>query len=43
MIGDFPKAVDDAILGSHEAHEEQMMQLLSVPKKVAGFVCKGGL
>src|SRR6056297_3011875 len=37
MLGDFPKAVDDAILGSHEAHQEQMMQLLSDPKKAAGF------
>jgi type I restriction enzyme R subunit len=37
MLGDFPKAIDDAILGSHEAHKEQMMQLLSDPKKVAGF------
>ena len=37
MLGDFPRAVDDAILGSHEAHQEQMMQLLSDPKRVAGF------
>ena len=37
MLGDFPKAVDDAILGSNEAHQEQMMQLLSDPKKAAGF------
>lgn len=37
MLGDFPRAVDDAIMGSHEAHQEQMMQLLSDPKKVAGF------
>jgi type I restriction enzyme R subunit len=37
MLGDFPKAIDDAILGSHEAHREQMMQLLSDPKKAAGF------
>ena len=37
MLGDFPKAVDDAILGSHEAHREQMMQLLSNPDKAKGF------
>jgi type I restriction enzyme R subunit len=29
--------VDDAILGSHEAHREQMMQLLTDPNRVAGF------
>ena len=37
MLGDFPKAVDDAILGSNEAHQEQMMQLLSDPVRAAGF------
>lgn len=37
MLGDFPKAVDVAVLGSHEAHHNQMMQLLSDPKKAAGF------
>jgi len=37
MLGDFPKAVDDAVLGSHEAHHNQMMQLLADPKKAAGF------
>jgi type I restriction enzyme R subunit len=37
MLGDFPRAVDDAILGSHEAHQAQMMQLLSDPNKAAGF------
>jgi type I restriction enzyme R subunit len=37
ILGDFPKTVDDAILGSHEAHDEQMMLLLSDPKKAAGF------
>ncbi|MFA6040718.1 MAG: DEAD/DEAH box helicase family protein [Methylophilus sp.] len=29
MLGDFPKALDEAVLGSSEAHQEQMMQLLS--------------
>lgn len=33
MLGDFPKALDDAILDSSEAHQEQMMQLLSDPAK----------
>lgn len=37
MLGDFPKAIDDAILGSNEAHQNQMMQLLSDPKKAAEF------
>jgi type I restriction enzyme R subunit len=37
MLGDFPKAVDGAVLGSHEAHHNQMMQLLADPKKAAGF------
>ncbi|QAU34909.1 DEAD/DEAH box helicase family protein [Janthinobacterium sp. 17J80-10] len=37
LLGDFPKAVDDAILDSSDAHREQMMQLLSDPKKAAGF------
>jgi type I restriction enzyme, R subunit len=31
MLGDFPKALDDAILDSSEAHQEQMMQLLTDP------------
>jgi type I restriction enzyme R subunit len=33
MLGDFSKALDDAILDSSEAHQEQMMQLLSDPAK----------
>lgn len=37
MLCDFPKAVDDAVLGSHETHRNQMMQILSDPKKAAGF------
>jgi len=37
MLGDFSKAVDDAIMDSSEAHQNQMMQLLSDPKKAAGF------
>ena len=34
---DFTKAIDDAILSSSEAHQNQMMQLLSDPKKAAEF------
>ncbi|MDE1336085.1 type I restriction endonuclease subunit R [Vibrio aestuarianus] len=37
MLGDFPQAIDDAILGSSEAHQEQMMQLLSDPTKTQQF------
>ncbi len=37
MLGDFPKAVDDAILGSSAAHQNQMMQLLADPVKAASF------
>jgi type I restriction enzyme R subunit len=37
MLGDFPKAIDDAILGSSEAHQEQMMQLLASPEKTQQF------
>jgi type I restriction enzyme R subunit len=37
MLGDFPKAVDDAILDSSAAHENQKLQLLSDPKKAAAF------
>ncbi|MFH0223678.1 type I restriction endonuclease subunit R [Vibrio furnissii] len=37
MLGDFPRALDDAILSSHEAHQEQMMQLLSDPNRNKQF------
>lgn len=37
MLGDFSKAVDDAILDSSEAQQNQMMQLLADPKKSAAF------
>src|SRR5690554_4762490 len=37
MLGDFPKAVDDAILSSSDAHQNQMMQLLSDPRKAEQF------
>jgi len=37
MLGDFPKAIDDAVMDSSDAHQNQTMQLLSDPKKAAGF------
>lgn len=37
MLGDFSTAIDDAILGSSEAHQNQMLQLLSDATKAAGF------
>jgi type I restriction enzyme R subunit len=37
LLGDYPKALDDAILSSSEAHQNQMMQLLSDPEKAAKF------
>lgn len=37
MLGDFSKAIDDAVMDSSEAHNNQMMQLLSDPKKAEGF------
>jgi len=37
LLGDFPKAIDDAILDSSEAHKNQMMQLLSDPAKAKNF------
>jgi len=37
MLGDFNKAVDDAVLSSSDAHQNQMMQLLSDPAKAQKF------
>ena len=37
MLGDFNKAVDDAIMDSSEAHQNQMMQILSDPTKANSF------
>ena len=37
MLGDFPKAIDDAILSSSAAHQNQMLQLLSDPAKASQF------
>jgi type I restriction enzyme R subunit len=32
MLGDFQKAIEDAILDSNEAHQKQMMKLLTMPE-----------
>jgi type I restriction enzyme R subunit len=37
LLGDFTKAVDDAVMDSSDAHKNQMMQLLSNPQKAASF------
>jgi type I restriction enzyme, R subunit len=37
LLGDFNKAVDEAIMDSSEAHNNQMMQLLSNPNKAKTF------
>ena len=37
MLGDFSRAVDDAIVDSGDAHQNQMMQLLADPRRAAGF------
>lgn len=38
LLGEFPKAVEEAIMDSSEAHQNQMMQLLSNPDKMSDFV-----
>lgn len=37
MPGDFPKAIDDAVMDSNEAQQEMMMQYLSNPMLAKGF------
>lgn len=37
MLGDFQKAIDDAVMDSSEAHQNQMMQILSDPAKAQNF------
>ena len=37
LLGDFNKAVDEAIMDSGDAHNNQMMQLLSDPSKAKSF------
>lgn len=37
FLGDFPQAVDDAVMSSSEAHQNQMLQILSNPQVAQGF------
>ena len=37
LLGDFPQAMDDAVLESNEAHQEMMIQYLSNPGLARGF------
>ena len=37
LLGHFPKALDDAVLDSSEAHQNQMLQILSNPELAKGF------
>lgn len=37
MLGDFPKAMEDAVMDSSEAHQNQMVQLLSDPLKAQKY------
>jgi type I restriction enzyme R subunit len=38
LLGDFPKAIEDAILNSNEAQQKQMMKLLSMSDKFSQFM-----
>ena len=38
LLGDFPKAVEDAILNSNEAQQKQMMKLLLMTDKFSQFM-----
>jgi len=38
MLGDFSKAIDDAVMGSSKAHQIQMMQLLSACNTAASIL-----
>ena len=37
LLGDFPQAMDDAVMESNEAHQEMMIQYLSNPELARGF------
>lgn len=37
LLGDYPAAVDEAVMESADAHHEQMMQYLNDPRVQAGF------
>lgn len=36
-LGDFPKAIDDAVMDSNDAQQEMMVQYLSNPELAKGF------
>ncbi|WP_199177623.1 hypothetical protein [Erwinia sp. B116] len=37
MLGDFPKAIDDAVMDSNDAHQDIMAQYLNNPEIARGF------
>jgi len=37
LLGDFPKAIDDAVMDSNQVHQAMMMQYLSNPELAKGF------
>ena len=37
LLGSLPGAIDDAVMGSREAHQNQMMQYLNNKELQAGF------
>jgi len=37
LLGDFSKAIDDAVMDSSDAHQNQMMQVLSDPNRASAF------
>ncbi|WP_257255085.1 type I restriction endonuclease subunit R [Endozoicomonas sp. SESOKO3] len=37
LLGDFPQAIDDAVMDSNEAQQEMMLQYLSNPELARGF------
>lgn len=39
FLGDFPLAVDGAVMDSYDAHQNQMMQILSNPQVAKGRGC----
>ena len=42
LLGDFPKAIDDAVMDSNDAQQEMMMQYLSNPE-LARRLCQSGV
>lgn len=37
LLGDFPQAMDDAVMGSNDAHQDMMIQYLSDPERAMKF------